>query len=49
VGVYPAAALVLFAQFHCNYQLYEMYLERGGIPIPLKTVPAALERGLPAV
>jgi hypothetical protein len=36
VGVYPAAALCLFARIHLNYQLYELYLERGGEPIPVK-------------
>ena len=36
VGAYPAAALVTFAQFHIHYQLYKLYLERGGTPIPLK-------------
>jgi hypothetical protein len=36
VGVYPAAALTMFARFHIYYQLYELYLERGGMTIPLK-------------
>ena len=36
VGMYPAMALVTFAQFHLYYQLYKLYLERGGAPIPLK-------------
>jgi Protein of unknown function (DUF4013) len=39
VGVYAAAALMLFAQIHFQYQLYELYLERGGTPIPLKDTP----------
>jgi hypothetical protein len=43
VGIYPAAALAMFGQFHCYYQLYEMYLERGGTPIPLKSVTPAPE------
>ena len=36
VGVYPAMALVTFAQFDLYRQLYKLYLERGGTPIPLK-------------
>jgi hypothetical protein len=36
VGIYPAAALTMFARFHIYYQLYELYLERGGMTIPLK-------------
>ena len=36
VGVYAAAVVLLFAQFHFQYQLYELYLQRGGTPIPLK-------------
>jgi hypothetical protein len=35
VGVYPAAALVLFAFNHQAYQLYELYLQRGGEAIPM--------------
>jgi hypothetical protein len=36
VGVYPAGALVGFAQAHLIHQLYELYLQRGGTAIPLK-------------
>lgn len=36
IGIYPVAALMQFAQAHLNYQLYELYLERGGMPIRLK-------------
>lgn len=36
VGVYPAAALVAYAQHHLLYQLYGEYLKAGGMPIPLK-------------
>jgi hypothetical protein len=36
VGVYAAAGLVMLAQCHLWLQLYELYLERGGTPIPLK-------------
>ena len=36
VGVYPALALQEFAQHYLYYQLYELYLSRGGMPIPLK-------------
>jgi len=36
VGMYPAMVVISFAQFHFHYQLYELYLQRGGTPIPLK-------------
>jgi hypothetical protein len=37
VGIYPATTLVFFAQTHLNYQLYELYLSRGGRPLTLKS------------
>jgi hypothetical protein len=37
IGVYAATVIIQFAQFHLYYQLYELYLARGGTPIPLKT------------
>jgi hypothetical protein len=48
VGVLPAAGLVMLAQFHLWHQLYELYLERGGTPIPLKA-DSAPEGDLPLV
>jgi hypothetical protein len=36
VGVYAAGAWVGFAQHHLYYQLYELYVRRGGSPIPIK-------------
>src|SRR5207248_2740158 len=43
VGIYPASALTIMARYHVLCQLYEMYLARGGMTIPLKeevpTVP----------
>lgn len=36
IGIYAAAVLLTFAQCHIQYQLYELYLQRGGTPIPLK-------------
>jgi hypothetical protein len=36
VGVFPAGALVGMAHIHMMYQLYEVYLDRGGEPVPLK-------------
>jgi hypothetical protein len=42
VGMYPAAALVMMATHHIDYQLYELYLQRGGEPIlPREARPAA--------
>lgn len=37
IGLYPAIAIMIFAQLHIEYQLYELYLQRGGTEIPLKT------------
>jgi hypothetical protein len=36
IGAYPASALVEFSQAHLYHQLYELYLKRGGMAIPLK-------------
>jgi hypothetical protein len=36
IGVYPAAAIVTIAYFHIIYQLYEVYLGKGGEQIPIK-------------
>jgi hypothetical protein len=36
IGVYPAGVLITYARSHLAYQLYELYLERGGSEIPLK-------------
>jgi hypothetical protein len=38
VGSYVAASLLLLAQAHIYFQLYQLYLVRGGEPIPLLTV-----------
>ena len=35
VGVYFAQAAVSMAQHHLHFQLYELYLQRGGMPIPM--------------
>jgi hypothetical protein len=42
VGIYPALALAMFARHHLDYQLYELYLERGGVPIQRKQTRADL-------
>ena len=49
VGVYFAAPLVLLAQFHLWHQLYGLYLERGGTPVPLKPDPYFMPPGSPEV
>ena len=41
VGVFPAAALVSFAHGYLLFELYELYLQRGGTEIPLKAEPTA--------
>lgn len=41
VGIYFTMALVMLAQAHFMWQLYELYLERGGEPIRLKSAAPA--------
>ena len=36
VGIYAAVALIMLAQAHFYFQLYSIFLSRGGEPIPLK-------------
>lgn len=36
VGVYPAMALMVYAQHYLDYQFYELYLQRGGVPVERK-------------
>lgn len=36
VGVYLAQALVMLAHYHIWFQVYDLFLQRGGEPIPLK-------------
>jgi len=35
VGIYFVAALITFMNYHLDRQLYELYLERGGEPVPV--------------
>jgi len=42
VGVFAVQAIVMLAQAHFWYQLYALYLGRGGQPIPLKSMPMSL-------
>ncbi len=35
IGAYPAIAIVMFAQWQLHRQLYELYLARGGAPLPI--------------
>ena len=42
VGLYVAAAWIMLAQAHLYFQLYRIYLARGGMEIPLKPVPRPL-------
>lgn len=36
IGVLPAMVIVLYAATHFQWQLYEIFLDRGGTPVPLK-------------
>jgi hypothetical protein len=38
VGVYPAMALLTVAQWHLHFQLYHLYVSRGGAPVPIKPI-----------
>jgi hypothetical protein len=38
VGVYPAMALITIAQWHMYFQIYRIYLSRGGAYVPPKPV-----------
>ncbi len=40
IGLFPALALGVCAQHHLMYQLYELYLKRGGRALPLATRPS---------
>jgi hypothetical protein len=33
VGLFPVMALIMFASHHLDLQLYQLYLERGGMPV----------------
>lgn len=37
VGILPALALVQMAQGNLYFRLYQLYLQRGGVPVPLRT------------
>jgi hypothetical protein len=43
VGIYFTLAAVVMAQYHLKFQLYQLYLERGGTPV----VPAGSASGWP--
>ena len=36
IGIYPAVVAVTLARVHMRWQIYEVYLSRGGEPIPMK-------------
>lgn len=40
VGVFLVPSVMAFVQAHLHWQLYELYLARGGEPIPLRPLPA---------
>ncbi len=40
-GMFPAMALLHYAQHHLEYQLYELYLQRGGEPLTRKSEGAS--------
>jgi hypothetical protein len=51
IGLFPAMALLLYAHHHLEYQLYELYLERGGTPVERKdkSSPRYAEEDAPAL
>lgn len=38
IGIYPAIALLTIAQWHLHFQVYRIYLSRGGAYVPPKPV-----------
>jgi hypothetical protein len=38
IGVYPAMALLTLAEWHLHFQLYHLYVSRGGAPVPVKPI-----------
>ncbi|MBL9125509.1 MAG: DUF4013 domain-containing protein [Planctomycetaceae bacterium] len=42
IGIYLAMAWIMLAQAHLHFQLYRLYLARGGREIPLKPLPPAM-------
>lgn len=47
IGIFPAVALIMYANHHLDYQLYELYLERGGLPVERKQKTPAVEEDYP--
>ena len=46
VLIYPAVAVIMALQWYFLAELYEIYLQRGGTPIPLKEPPVAPQYGV---
>lgn len=38
IGMYPAITIVMLAQAHFYFQLYQLFLARGGAPVPQKAL-----------
>lgn len=36
IGIFPAIVLIMYAHHHLEYQIYELYLERGGMAVQRK-------------
>jgi hypothetical protein len=48
IGIFAAMAIIFLAQAHIYYQLYALYLSRGGVPFPFKPrYPAAPQGYMP--
>ncbi|MEZ5387860.1 MAG: DUF4013 domain-containing protein [Prosthecobacter sp.] len=47
VGMYAAVGLVMFSSYHMDRQLYELYLARGGEPVPLSPKLSGMPPPLP--
>jgi Protein of unknown function (DUF4013) len=45
VGTWFAAVVLTFAHYHLENQLYDLYLQRGGKPIPIKASEAPVQSG----
>jgi hypothetical protein len=47
VGTYASAALIVFVQWHLDRQLYDLYIARGGEPVPVSPKLAPIVPPLP--
>jgi hypothetical protein len=47
IGIYPLMVMVIYANTHFQWQLYEIFLDRGGTPVPMKQKPFVAQANVP--